>query len=71
MQKTIGDVLNSNIHTYYTIAVNGMLRFITNGDIQQELDSSSVGFVRWLSWPIGTDTDIKFFFFKTNIYLLW
>lgn len=59
MQKTIGDVLNSNIHTFYTIAVNGMLCFITNGDIQQELDSTPVGFVRWLSCPIGTDTDIK------------
>ncbi|KAE9465942.1 hypothetical protein C3L33_02104, partial [Rhododendron williamsianum] len=25
MQKTIGDVLNSNIHTFYTIAVNGIV----------------------------------------------
>lgn len=71
MQKTIGDVLNSNIHTYYAIAVNGMLRFITNGDIQQELDSTPVGFVHWLRWPIGTDTDIKKKKLKTNIYWLW
>lgn len=40
-------------------AVNGMLRFITNGDIQQELDSTPVGLVLWL---MGTKLQINILF---------